>query len=326
MRRLCVALCVSVSLSCTKEDLASPRDPVAPPPATQVPSASAAAIPAPPPAFETLLSTPEDELFPRRMSAQGPIVFSRESLSSQASNAAVFALDGPSARRLTRDGKFAGSPALSRDGATLVYVSNALGPLALLKTTVAPDGPTSVVISSDKAREPNEPALSPDGSTVAFSFAGPDGVRTIATVGVDGSKLSPHFPGRAPSFSPDGRALVFVAPMGGHNHVFVAELPSGDAPRTAPRALTNGDFDCDHPSFSPDGRHIVFSSNRGFAERAAPRETYLRIFVMNGDGSSAHAITPDTVRAATPSWGPDGRVYFAYSRGESFDLARVQPQ
>lgn len=304
-----------------------------------LPTASNTSSPTPPPAptFELLLSTPDDELFPR-VSPLGPLVFTRESLGSPTSNAAVFALertsvgapDGPAAapptsRRLTREGQFASAPALSRDGTTLVYLSNALGPLALLKTTVAADGQTSVVVSSDKAREPGEPALSPDGATVAFSFASAEGVRTLALVGSDGAKLTPLFAGRAPSFSPDGRSLVFIAPAGGHNHVFIADLSSPDRPPSPPRALTRGDFDCDHPSVSPDGRRIVFSSNQGFAERAAPRDTFLRVFVMDADGSSPRPITPDAVRAATPSWGPDGYVYFALSRGESFDLARVKP-
>jgi TolB protein len=292
---------------------------------------SSAATPPPTPTFESLLSSPEDELFPR-VSPLGPLVFSRESITSSSSNAALFAVEGatpsgapPTMRRLTRAGTFASNPALSRDGTTLVYLSNTIGRLALLKTTMATDGPTSVVVSSDAAREPSEPALSPDGGTVAFSFTASDGVRTIATVGVDGTKLTPLFPGRAPSFGPDGRTLVFVAAASGYNHVFVVDLPSAERPASAPRALTQGGFDCDHPSFSPDGRRIVFSSNRDFAERGAPRETFLRIFVMNADGSALRAITPDTVRAATPTWGPDGRVYFAFSRGESFDLGRVQP-
>jgi Tol biopolymer transport system component len=316
-------------LACTSEPLPTPRDPAGPVlTATAPPTFSASAPPTP--TFEPLLSSLDDELFPR-LSPTGTLVFTRESLASATSNAAIFALevgaasaDG-AARRLTREGKYGSIPALSRDGATLVYLSNALGPLALLKTTVAADGPTSVVVSSDKAREPSDPTLSPDGNTVAFSFVAADGVRTIATVGLDGSKLTPLFPGRAPAFAPDGRTLVFVAPASGHNHLFVATLPSTDAAPSAPRALTQGNFDCDHPSFSPDGRRIVFSSNREFAEHGAPRETFLRIFVMNADGSSPRALTPADVRAATPSWGFDGRVYFAFSRGESFDLARLQP-
>jgi Tol biopolymer transport system component len=271
-------------------------------------------------AIESLTQTPEDDLFPR-VSQNGLIVFQRETLDAELNNAAVFGLSSEEpVRQLSPTGKVATAPALSPDGSTIVFVSNALGPLALLKTTLAPGAPLSVVISSDRAPELGEPALSPDGRLLAFSMKGPSGVRTLATIGIDGSKLTPLFPGRSPAFRPDGKALVFVASKGGYNHVFEREFGEG----AAERALTAGEFDCDHPSYSPDGQAIVFSANLGFQEFGAPRESFLRIFTQRV-GQAPVALTPNNARSGTPYWAADGHIYFSSTVGSHFDLARVRP-
>ncbi len=269
--------------------------------------------------LEALTKTPEDDLFPR-VAQTGFIVFQRETLDAQLSNAAIFGFSSAEpARQLSPPGKVGIAPALSPDGSTIAFVSNAMGPLAILKTSLTPGAPLSVVVSSDRAPELGEPAFSPDGNQLAFSMRGPSGVRTLATIGIDGSKLTPLFAGRSPAFRPDGKALVFIAAKGGFNHVFERELGE----ESAARELTTGEFDCDHPSYSPDGQAIVFSANLGFQEFGAPRESFLRVFAQR-IGQPPMPITPDTARSGTPYWAADGHIYFSSTMGSHFDLVRVR--
>lgn len=312
---------------------APPKDPVVPTLGTSSATTDPTAPPTtptsnvePPTPSGTLTNTPEDDLFPR-VAGNGFVVFQRETLGAESSNAAVMgALLGASAEldqavRLSPEGKVGMTPALSPDGGTLVFVSNALGPLALLKKAPNTSAPIAALLASDKAPELGEPVFSADGKQLAFTMKGAGGNRTIATINVDGTKFTTHFPGRTPAFRPDGAALVYVSRVDGYNQLFERELGAGKPER----ALTSGAFDCDHPSFSPDGKHLTFSSNRGFAEAKAPRETFLRVFTSKADGSEAKPVTPPEVRAATPFWASDGWIYFASSTGRSFDLSRVKP-
>jgi Tol biopolymer transport system component len=46
-----------------------------------------------------------------------------------------------------------------------------------------------------------------------------------------------------------------------------------------------------------------------------------RIWVINADGSAAHAITPKTLVASWPVWSPDGKqIVFQGAKGTDNDL------
>ena len=70
----------------------------------------------------------------------------------------------------------------------------------------------------------------------------------------------------SPTFSPDGRWLVWSEPWRneGQNHLVLADL---DAPGSAPVALTSGRFADTSPAFTADGRYLAFLSARTFDPR-----------------------------------------------------------
>jgi Tol biopolymer transport system component len=127
---------------------------------------------------------------------------------------------------------------------------------APVKLAIAPQ--TRVVQRQDdgpvRARVIQAPRQSPDGRTVAFAALGSIYAQAL-TPGAQPRKLTSGSEGPAfqPSWSPDGRSLVFVtwsALEGGHIWTVAA---SGGKPRrltTVPAFYTE-------PSFSPDGRKIV---------------------------------------------------------------------
>jgi Tol biopolymer transport system component len=186
------------------------------------------------------------------------------------------------------------------------------------------------------------PALSPDGSHVAFSWKGDIYVQQV---GGDGTVQVTRNPGveSRPAWSPDGRQLAFVrggevllAPGLGGNERRIVESPgpvawmpdgsgllvtckfagnalsiclvslaNGDTKRlTFPHDRSTGDVDM---AVSPDGRTLAFK----------------RVVVQNGEihvmpvsGGQAHQITNDNRPILGLTWTPDGKE-LVYSSGRT---------
>jgi TolB protein len=62
------------------------------------------------------------------------------------------------------------------------------------------------------------------------------------------------------------------------------------------RQLTFGEAEDDSPAWSPDGKKIAYVS---------VRDGFSRIWVMNGDGSDQHSVTPPRTESIHPSWSVD---------------------
>ena len=138
-------------------------------------------------------------------------------------------------------------------------------------------------------------AFSPDALRVAFSFA--DGQQAIYTVdreGGDQRKLVDS-PGICnwPSFSPDGRQLVFASTRDGNFEIYTSQADGSRAVR-----LTDNPRQDLRPRFSPDGRRVVFTSNR---------DGNYELYVMQADGSNLERLTNHPERDDYSAWHPDGR-------------------
>ncbi|HEV2811826.1 MAG TPA: hypothetical protein VGW10_01135, partial [Solirubrobacteraceae bacterium] len=116
--------------------------------------------------------------------------------------------------------------------------------------------------------EDAQPAWSPDGTTVAFRARRPGHYFEIYLVGADGSgerrlTTTPAPPTDAqpystqPSWSPDGRRIVFRSNRDGDPDVWVMDADGSDA-----RQVANDPGDERYPGFSPDGSRIAFTSTR----------------------------------------------------------------
>src|SRR5260221_8038095 len=97
-----------------------------------------------------------------------------------------------------------------------------------------------------------------------------------------------------PSFSPDGKRMVYITVVAGKEQLFTAGADGAN-----PVQITRDDYDHEDPAWSPDGRKIAFASLKGGGEV---------ISVMNPDGSGAQPLTPAEVRANPPNWAPDSRT------------------
>lgn len=165
-----------------------------------------------------------------------------------------------------------------------------------------------------------EPSYSPNGRFVAFvgdrtQTVFPD-ARTGSHIYVmrsDGSEVRALTGGASldssPSFSPDGRQVVFDRGFGSSrfSHIFVIGLSNHGL-----RRLTRGPGRDRDPVFTPNGRHIVFVSNR---DRDAPRDR-TDIFAMRRNGTHMRVLVDGRRNEFDPDVSPDGRrLAFASNRG-----------
>lgn len=100
-------------------------------------------------------------------------------------------------------------------------------------------------------------SLSPDGKTIAFDLMG-----DIYTLPIEGGKAIAVTKGLAydnhPSFSPDGKRLLFISDRGGAENLWYIDMVKKDTV-----ALTE-EVNQNFPGavYTPDGNYIVYSKGR----------------------------------------------------------------
>ncbi|HEX2793592.1 MAG TPA: amidohydrolase family protein [Croceicoccus sp.] len=165
--------------------------------------------------------------------------------------------------------------------------------------------PVRVETGPVRARIMQDPALSPDGRTLAFSVLG-----RIYTMPAQGGDAVPLATGGPPAFHPswsrDGKSLLFVTwTAEGGGHVWRADVPGGRA-----TSLTAHDAFYTHPVEAPDGSVIVIRSSTGdrlatYVEFGQFREA--RLVRLARDGSVADVLAEGNI-GGTPHFLTDGTM------------------
>ncbi len=114
-----------------------------------------------------------------------------------------------------------------------------------------------------------------------------------------------------PSWSPDGSRIVFSSNRSGQYQIYTMRPDGGDVVQ-----LTSLPKDQVSPSWSKDNR-IAWSQ---------ADQTTGSLWIMNGDGSNQHAITPGLPYLTNPIWSQDNvQLAFAYSAQNdgAYDVATI---
>src|SRR2546421_3734828 len=100
-----------------------------------------------------------------------------------------------------------------------------------------------------------EPAISPDGSEIAFVSGGD--IWTVPATGGEARLLVSHPANESrPLYSPDGHRLAFISTRTGNGDIYVLTLDTGDLKR-----LTSDDSNDQLDAWSADGRWLYFTSS-----------------------------------------------------------------
>ena len=144
----------------------------------------------------------------------------------------------------------------------------------------------------------NHPALSPDGATLAFDWAGD--LWAVPSAGGVARPLTAH-PARdtRPVYSPDGARLAFVSDRTGSPQVFVMPAAGG-----TPKQVTAHTAGYDLLGWHPDGKRLLVSSRRdhGWSGRGSER-----FFLVTADEKKAEELVFDDYGHDT-ALSPDGKA------------------
>jgi TolB protein len=156
---------------------------------------------------------------------------------------------------------------------------------------------------------------------IAFS-SNRDGSAQIYVMNADGSsqtRVTNSFPDddTQPSWSPDGRTIVFTRGHGYQSSALVQSSLVAVATTTGTERVLVDDPGVNfRPAFSPNGNWIVYVHGPRTANNGP-----FDLWLMRADGSSRHALTASG-DVTQPSWSPDGSS-IVVNRGSSLAIVSV---
>jgi dipeptidyl aminopeptidase/acylaminoacyl peptidase len=206
-------------------------------------------------------------------------------------------------------------PAVSPDGAWLVFASSRGRRLDQTSLWIAPLGPAMAPRRlTDGPGIDAHPAWAPDGGAIVFASTRDGGTfdlwRLAIRAGQPGELVRlTRGPGHevTPAVAPDG-AIVYTAVTPDTERREVESHLEERAPDGAIRALTAGPADSS-PAVSPDGARLVFSRPQIHGGKP-DSELWL---MMRGTGAIAPLVDLPLTDESGPVWSRDGRFVFATS-------------
>lgn len=211
--------------------------------------------------------------------------------------------------RLTDDPGSDRDPTWFPDGSAIAFVSDRNGAHAIWKMPVLGGDPVLLVPDG------TDPAVAPDGSSIAFAFKQPEGTARIGiarfddptdvdVITDDGDGVLDH---TSPAWSPDGKTICY---SDFRDLWLVSATEGGHARRlTSTQAMDRG------PVWSSDGRFIFYSSYSGGTRSA--------IWWVPANGGKPHRFTSGTGPEVSPSLNREGTRLAYTTLVEDLDLVIV---
>ncbi len=197
-------------------------------------------------------------------------------------------------------------PVYSPDGTKMAYVVETVaGPPRLVLRDLE-TGKEQVL--TKKRKEISQISFSPDGGLLVFSAVGPVSLyRSSADLFLialkDGKvrRLTVGKRARDPSFSPDGKKIVFVKQGTGASWLAYYDLEKKQVEDENPNEDQLSEQEFNHPQWSPDGRWIAVSIHQN-----GGRDLWL----VNPKGGQKTRVTNDVAVEDRPTWDLSGKSLY----------------
>ncbi len=163
---------------------------------------------------------------------------------------------------------------------------------------------------AEPVRLAHEPALSPDGKTIAFGWSGD--IWTAPTAGGRATRLTTnHALDSGAAFSPDGKQIAFNSEREGSKLLYAMPARGGEA-----RQLSWHTDGCDVREWMPDGKGLLVGLARDFSWMRESRAA--RLAIVSAEERRAESVLFDDY-ASDGAVSPDGkRVLFMREGSESW--------
>lgn len=185
------------------------------------------------------------------------------------------------------------SPAWSKDGSKLAYVTFESGKSALVVQTLS-NGAVKQVASFP--RHNGAPSFSPDGSKLAFALS-KTGSLNLYVMDVASGQIRQLTDGRfnstEPTWFPDSQSLAYTSDQAGRPQIYKIGINGGAPQRLTWEGSQNQDADV-----SFDGKSLVMISTNGGAQHVAKQDL---------ETGAVQQLT-DTFLDETPSLAPNGTM------------------
>ena len=224
----------------------------------------------------------------------GKIVFTCNIFKTQLSQICIINADGTGFRRLTTEDAIKYYyPSLAPDGKSVVYAGYREPDVYEIYEMELSTG--IGLRLTDRLGNLNAPEISPDGKSILFKFTkGASEINRIWVMDRGGKNISniPRVTGWDPTWSPDGKYILFASDMDGSIQLYTVRVDGGELEKISSLPGIRGRSD-----WSPDGRYIVTYSG----------ETWEReVFILDVDGAGARRLSPPGGNSQGASFSSDG--------------------